>query len=150
MDWKSYLLSPKGRLARGKYWLAFLIYLGIGIIGVLIAVSLLGGRPDSDPAMIYAGIFGAIVYVAIAVSSIMIAIKRLHDRDKSGWWLLLFYGLPGILSSFAPKDNSAASLILNLVSLAFSVWALVELGFLRGTDGPNRFGPDPLQAFPQP
>jgi uncharacterized membrane protein YhaH (DUF805 family) len=47
--------------------------------------------------------------------------KRWHDRDKSGWWTLII-----------------------LVPIIGSIWLLVELGFLRGTDGPNRFGDDPL------
>jgi uncharacterized membrane protein YhaH (DUF805 family) len=35
---------------------------------------------------------------------------------------------------------------LALASVAISIWALVELGFLRGTSGPNDFGPDPLAS----
>jgi uncharacterized membrane protein YhaH (DUF805 family) len=49
--------------------------------------------------------------------------------------LLLFDGLTKGLSP---------PLILQLASLAVSIWALVELGFLRGTSGPNQHGPDPL------
>jgi uncharacterized membrane protein YhaH (DUF805 family) len=36
--------------------------------------------------------------------------------------------------------------LFNLASFAISIWAIVELGCLRGTDGPNTYGPDPLQA----
>lgn len=50
-----------------------------------------------------------------------IAIKRWHDRDKSGWWVLI-----------------------GLVPLIGPIWAIVETGFLPGTDGPNQFGADPL------
>jgi uncharacterized membrane protein YhaH (DUF805 family) len=39
---------------------------------------------------------------------------------------------------------SGLSMLVGLVSLAIAIWALVELGFLRGTDGPNQHGPDPL------
>ncbi|MEY4510364.1 MAG: hypothetical protein RLZZ450_2486 [Pseudomonadota bacterium] len=48
-----------------------------------------------------------------------LGVKRLHDRDRPSWWLLL---------SLVP--------ILN-------VWLLVEVGFLAGTPGANRYGPDP-------
>ena len=36
--------------------------------------------------------------------------------------------------------------ILNLLSLAVGIWALIELGILKGTTGPNQHGPDPLAA----
>ena len=49
--------------------------------------------------------------------------KRYHDRDRSGWWLLLI-----------------------LIPLLGPLWLIVVLGFLKGTEGENRFGPDPLQA----
>jgi uncharacterized membrane protein YhaH (DUF805 family) len=51
---------------------------------------------------------------------IAILIKRSHDRDRSGWFILLF-----------------------LVPL-LNLWPLIELLFLRGTIGSNRFGPDPV------
>jgi len=48
-------------------------------------------------------------------------VKRWHDHDKSGWWFLI-----GFVPIIGP------------------IWSLVMIGFLRGTVGPNRFGPDPL------
>jgi uncharacterized membrane protein YhaH (DUF805 family) len=58
----------------------------------------------------------------------------------------LFYFGPPILAAAqnSAEDGTLASLILGLGAFAVSIWALVELGFLRGTSGPNRFGPDPL------
>jgi uncharacterized membrane protein YhaH (DUF805 family) len=80
------------------------------------------------------------------VSALAIGIKRLHDRDRSGWWILLFYFGPSVLAAAqASTDAGFASLILGLGTFVISVWCLVELGFLRGTRGPNRFGPDPLK-----
>ena len=53
--------------------------------------------------------------------TIIVGIKRWHDRDKSGWWsLIAFIPLIGFL------------------------WVLIECGFLAGTSGSNRFGEDPL------
>ncbi len=57
-----------------------------------------------------------LIWPALAVS-----VKRWHDRGKSGWWVLL-----------------------NLLPVIGSLWALIDNGFLRGTPGPNRFGDDPL------
>jgi uncharacterized membrane protein YhaH (DUF805 family) len=43
------------------------------------------------------------------------------------------------------ESGTLASILLGLGAFAVSIWSLVELGFLRGTRGPNRFGPDPLK-----
>jgi uncharacterized membrane protein YhaH (DUF805 family) len=87
----------------------------------------------------------AIVLFPSLVSNIAIGVKRLHDRDKSGWWLLLFYPLPVVLDRIGSGAGSVGA-IFSLASFAISIWAIVELGCLRGTDGPNAYGPDPLQA----
>ena len=55
--------------------------------------------------------------------SLAIYTKRWHDRDKSGWWSLIMF-----------------------VPVVGALWFLIECGFLRGTDGPNRFGNDPLDS----
>ena len=54
-------------------------------------------------------------------SLIAIQVKRWHDRDKSGWWIFI-----------------------NIIPF-IGFWALIENGFLRGTEGKNRFGEDPLE-----
>ena len=61
------------------------------------------------------------INLVMTISSLAVSAKRWHDRDKSAWWLLL-----------------------PLIPLVGVVWTIVETGFLRGTPGPNRFGPDPL------
>jgi uncharacterized membrane protein YhaH (DUF805 family) len=138
MNFGNLLFSYEGRINRAKWWLGLLIYLvALLISGVLLVVPLLGI------------ILAVVVYIAVFVSSIMLGIKRLHDRDKSGWWLLLFIGAPvvlgGIQLAIDPYlEGGAAPMLLTLASLAISVWFVVELGCLRGTVGPNQYGPDPL------
>ncbi len=72
-----------------------------------------------------------------------LAVKRLHDRNKSAWWLLIFYLLPSILEGVG-KVADGVGIAFSFASIGLSIWALVELGFLRGTPGPNDYGPDPL------
>ena len=60
--------------------------------------------------------FAPFIWISFAVM-----VKRCHDRDKTGWFIFIM-----------------------LVPLIGPIWLLVELGFLRGTTGPNRYGPDPL------
>jgi uncharacterized membrane protein YhaH (DUF805 family) len=82
----------------------------------------------------------------ISFASLAVAIKRLHDRDKSAWWLLLFGLVPLILLNIAYHTGAVeVRLVLVLASLSIAIWFLLELGFLPGTAGPNRYGPDPLR-----
>ena len=79
------------------------------------------------------------IYVGVAISA-----KRLHDRDKSAWWLLLYYLVPGVLNGLAQDSYEGMNLVLNLIGHGISLWALIDLGFLRGTPGDNQYGSDPL------
>lgn len=133
VDLPSLLFTFDGRINRAKYWVAVVVYFVVMVVAAGLMFAL--------PGMIGIILMG-IVYLAATVSGIAVGIKRLHDCDKSGWWLLVFYVVPVILSTAA--TNLDRMLILNLASLAVSIWAIVQLGFLRGTVGANRFGPDPI------
>jgi uncharacterized membrane protein YhaH (DUF805 family) len=73
-------------------------------------------------------------------------IKRLHDRNKSGWWIVAFLIAPPLLRSIADRFDewSVVAVVLSLAAMVLTLWGFVELLFLRATSGPNRFGPDPL------
>jgi uncharacterized membrane protein YhaH (DUF805 family) len=161
------LFGFSGRANRGKFWLAVVLWIIFWAIAVLVcvlaAIVILGLHlPDSSLphdeliaryvrlAFDYLGLL--IVYIAFTVVSLIsgfaVGIKRLHDRDKSGWWILLFYVAPSVLGSIAnTSEQPLAGFVLGVASFAISIWGLVELGFLRGTVGPNRYGPDPLQPL---
>jgi uncharacterized membrane protein YhaH (DUF805 family) len=73
------------------------------------------------------------------------AIKRLHDRDKSGWWLLPFFVVPGLYEQFADRlPDSYLTIWCAWAAFALYLWGFVELYFLKGTNWTNRFGPSPL------
>jgi uncharacterized membrane protein YhaH (DUF805 family) len=80
------------------------------------------------------------------VSCFAICVRRLHDRGKSAWWLLVFVVAPvvlqvaGSLNTFA-SGPAVASMV---AALALSIWGFIELGCVPGTSGPNRYGLDPL------
>jgi uncharacterized membrane protein YhaH (DUF805 family) len=116
MDW--YLAVMKnytgftGRARRKEYWMFVLIYILIALI-----VGAIGGilGPKIANALIM------ILSLVHLLPSIAVGIRRLHDTDRSGWWLLL---------SFVP--------LANIVLLVFMA--------LEGTRGSNRFGADPKAA----
>jgi uncharacterized membrane protein YhaH (DUF805 family) len=147
MDWTSLLFSFHGRINRAKYWLAILIYVIVGLILGVIGLALGQG--------VVMQILGGIVELVALVSSLAIATKRLHDRGRSAWWLLMFYLLPSVLAGIGAaielsSGAMALGVIFTVAGLAIGIWAFVELGCLRGTIGPNPYGPDPLgpQAAP--
>ena len=81
-------------------------------------------------------------------------VKRLHDLNRSGWWAVAFYGVPYLYLNYIRlcfEDNIpiAAPTLVAILSVPVSVlgcWAIIELYFLMGTDGLNRFGRDPLST----
>ena len=76
-------------------------------------------------------------------------IKRLHDRDKSGWWIFPFYIAPPLLQRLWDwLDNPDLALLVSALAFGLGVWCFVELFCLKGASAPNRFGPDPLAPTP--
>ena len=143
MNWGHLFFNFSGRINRAKYWVAMLVYSAIYIV---LAIA----DYVTDNSAIYQAING-MLNIVIFISSLAVGVKRLHDRNKSGWYLVLFYIVPGILlvagiafGTFM-EDSIVMASILGLAAFAIGVWAFVELGCLRGTIGPNRYGPDPLE-----
>ena len=127
-----------GRANRAKYWLVAAV--NLAIIAVLTAVAIVGDAPAL-------WIVFFIVLLVLVVSSVAVSIRRLHDRGKSGWWVLVFIFVPGLLNGVGSRlGDPVPMIILSLAGFAISIWALVELGFLRGTQGDNAYGPDPLRG----
>jgi uncharacterized membrane protein YhaH (DUF805 family) len=142
MDWGHLFFKFNGRTNRGKFWIAMLVYAAINIV-----LAIFGYATDQSP--VFQAVNG-ILSIVILISSIAVGVKRLHDRDKSGWYLLLFYLVPGILATIAimvgtfMEDSTIIATLLGLLAFAICVWAFIELGCLRGTIGVNRYGPDPV------
>ena len=149
MNFGQLLFGFTGRINRGKYWLAALIYFIIGLV-----MATIGYFAEEAPAF---QALNAVVSIGTLISSIGVGIRRLHDRDKSGWWLLLFYLVPSLMAGIGAAfffygigaeagGSIIAGTIFLVIGIAVLIWAFIELGCLRGTLGPNRFGPDPLVA----
>lgn len=139
IDFAALLLSFDGRINRAQYWLATAVYLVIAGVAIAILFTMASG--------LIAFILAGLLSLAAIVSGVAVGIKRLHDCGKSGWWLLLFYLGPGLLSVAGVAGGAIAEPALgDLASLAIALWGITELGFRRGSAGPNRFGADPLAA----
>ncbi len=134
MDLKRLLFSASGRITRQTYWLSAIgLTVANGVLeGVAWAVTnptIADGhfRFSVETAGSLALLVLFVLTLVLGLAGLLISVKRCHDRGRSGWFLLA-----------------------SLIPLAGPIWVLVELGFLRGTVGPNRFGPDPLGGYGQP
>jgi uncharacterized membrane protein YhaH (DUF805 family) len=145
------LFSFSGRINRAKFWLAVLIYFIVSCVMLALAFTL--GVDGVYSMLSYA------VNVVVFISGLAVAAKRLHDRGKSAVWLLLFYILPtalitigvvlligGVLWGAGGETLYIAGAIMIVAAAAVMIWAFIELGCLRGTVGPNQYGPDPLEG----
>jgi Predicted membrane protein len=124
--------SYEGRLNRWPY---FLRYIGcivanfalVIILGIIAAIMSLFDTVIGYLIVLLISLVALVIGLAIIVFMLMQSIQRLHDLDKSGWYLLIR------LANFIP-------LIGWIIVLAFDLYLFLA----EGTAGPNRFGPDPL------
>jgi uncharacterized membrane protein YhaH (DUF805 family) len=139
-----FLFGAGGRINRAKYWRSILIYIGAGLMTAVILFTAAGIAAPLFILMV------VLVLVPWLLWGLSFTTRRLHDRDKSAWWLVIFYVVPGVLGQlaeaawFSGASGTVLHYILVLASLALTIWGFVETGCLRGTAGTNTYGPDPL------
>ena len=105
-------LDFQGRSPRSEYWWFFVFTIVLYLV-TMAAMAIL-------PIL---GIIFAIGFVVLIIPSLAVAIRRFHDIDKSGWWILV---------GFIP-----------LVGFILMIYFFTQ----KGTEGDNRFGPDPLAGM---
>ena len=174
MDWTRYLFRFDGRINRALLWQALLIVMLLaGVLGIIgEAINVFRGHRSAATTLIFSfdfnldelfnavdprsyrllasadrptlilKLFGTPLFLWIYLAT---AIKRLHDRDRSGWWIIPFFIVPGLFDQFSDLlPDSYWVLPFILPASILWLWGLVEMFCRRGTTGPNRFGPDPL------
>jgi len=134
------LFSFEGRIDQVRFWLIYLPIYGLSVLlvyGPLLSnIGLIFAGPvyvipfvlqvatANVGAGKVGGVFMMIACMCLLWVSLVLIVKRYHDRNKSGWWALIA-----------------------CVPIVGSFWQFIELGFFRGTGGSNRFGPDPLKSL---
>ncbi|MFY1694767.1 MULTISPECIES: DUF805 domain-containing protein [unclassified Solwaraspora] len=104
----------RGRARRAEYWWFVLFTAIVAVVASILDVTLGTGFEGEG-----IGVFYMIAILGIALPSLAVAVRRLHDTERSGWWVLI----------------SPVPLIGPLTMLIFTVQ--------EGSPGPNRFGPSP-------
>jgi uncharacterized membrane protein YhaH (DUF805 family) len=104
-----------------------------------------GPAPTLVPILFH--VLGMPIFIAGMWFVTAATVKRLHDRNRSGWWMIPFFIVPPLFNRFDDLlGDSWIVFFLGLVVFVLSIWSFVETFCLRGTRGPNRFGPDPLAS----
>jgi uncharacterized membrane protein YhaH (DUF805 family) len=139
MDWRYLLDSFHGRIGRQTFWIAML---AVGVANFFACYA--AQQIEGDQ-------LNAIVDLAFTYPEFAIAAKRGNDRDLPLWLVGIFFAASVLLDlvmvlGWGGTDEapSALSLVLAVPFTVVGLGLLVELGFRKGTPGPNRHGPDPL------
>ncbi|WBL78471.1 DUF805 domain-containing protein [Bradyrhizobium xenonodulans] len=175
MDWTWYLFRFDGRINRALLWQALLIVMLLACMLGMIdqAIKVLNGAStfafnlkldfdfgiddifnavdprayrllaSTDRAPLILKVLGTSLFLWIYLAT---AIKRLHDRDRSGWWLVPFFVVPALFDQFSdllPTESNWFVALAWIIHVPW-FWGLVEMFCIPGTSGHNRFGPDPL------
>jgi len=147
IDWATRPLKKyadfSGRAPRAEYWWFYLgmivAYLVAMIIDSLVGINLIGPY----------GLFTLILALGVIVPGLAATVRRLHDTNRSGWWILIAvvpYFIMGVMMGMAAASGSTTGMasagLVGLIALAGGIAMLVFM-VLPGTKGDNRFGPDP-------
>jgi len=137
-----------GRAPRAEYW-----WFVLAMVIVFVVLSIVESIVGLNKMIL--GVYGpltVLLWLAVLVPSLSVGVRRLHDTDRSGWWLLLMvpYGVAVVLMLRSMSAAAAAGTmpgfgaagILMLIGFACLITLLVFY-CLAGTPGDNRYGPNP-------
>lgn len=109
------------------------------------AIARLREGKEASPAHLVLTFFHAAGTLLFAWVYLATSVKRLHDRDRSGWWIAPFFVVPGLYAQFVDRlPDSWLMFPLALGAFVLMIWGFVEIYCLKGTRWTNRFGPNPL------
>jgi uncharacterized membrane protein YhaH (DUF805 family) len=135
----------EGRIPRRTYWIGIVIITLVGVPAVL-AGAFLGGSTGA-----------AIVNLFFLWCGFALSVKRAQDRNRHYLFVAAYFGLLALLTSVQASAAkpvtdkmmdpavAPAVVVVSLLFLGYFVFLFIELGCRRGTIGPNKYGPDPLQ-----
>jgi uncharacterized membrane protein YhaH (DUF805 family) len=133
-----------GRSRRKEYW-AYFLFAFVTLALVEVIEAKLGLSRAAGPSGVReGGRLGSIVMLVLAIPGLAVAVRRLHDSNRAGWWLalpaapILFWIL-----ALVGRFNSPALFKPVMAAIALSPLIVLGMMCLPGTKGPNRFGPDP-------
>jgi uncharacterized membrane protein YhaH (DUF805 family) len=134
-------LAFKGRIGRASYWgLTSLCMLAL--FASSLSVALTANYTSAPPVNVIAvvvAIVGVLIFFVMSMVLFGTGVCRLHDRGKSGFWIVLYYPVPFILAVLAIAPE-AQGIALNCIALAILGWAIIDLGILKAQPADNVYG----------
>lgn len=161
MAWQKYF-QFSGRSRRKEFWMFVLFNIIAGIILQILddilgtkygaTTPIITGEAFMDSMNIYlsqgTGILGTIYSLAVIIPNLALAVRRLHDVNRSGLWLLAII-IPSVISIasvflalLAPMIGGLIAMVCGLSILVLAILLLVWY-CTEGTAGPNKYGEDP-------
>jgi uncharacterized membrane protein YhaH (DUF805 family) len=148
------LFGFNGRLNRKPYWIGTVELMLAALIvasGVAAVFNIAGLAPEELLRAAHPWLTAFTLILAYPATAVFA--KRLHNRNKTGWLAALLI-VPMLVGTWLDPSGSVAQtpvihsiyMAASTMSIVVGIWFLVELGFLRGTPGDNRYGHDPLAA----
>jgi uncharacterized membrane protein YhaH (DUF805 family) len=159
-DWRAVFFGFNGRFNRGKYWLFSVLALAVTGFLTVLMIYMFPIPEEVIASLKSETLQEGIVYLVLVAPSVTflyissaISVKRLHDRNRSGWWAILYLGLPALLALIMGIAAGAKETLegwpaaLMIPYFILLIVTFVELACLKGTTGPNKYGPDPLAGL---
>ena len=134
--------SFHGRISRIEWWIGSVVLAIVGLAERWLFGSFTPKHLLSWPYTFW--------QLALLIPAAALFIKRLNDRDRPSWVgqtyvaMAIVFSLAPHLGLFILPNARGLGAILFWIYAPFGLWILVDMAFVRGTDGPNRHGPDPL------
>jgi len=153
-----------GRSQRKEYWMWILFVLfGSIVFGILDSILGAGGKSPLEPAPppnglmyvvdIMGGVLSTLFVLATFIPGIAVSVRRLHDLDRTGWWMLVtsapyLMGLILVVRGVTTGGVGGLAMVGGILMLLGGIAGIVMLVWFcsRGTIGSNRFGPDPIDT----
>ena len=121
-------MNFSGRASRSEYWYWVLFTTLAEIVTSIVGYGI--------GYQVTTSVFG----LAVLLPGLAVVIRRLHDFDRSGWWILLLFVPVAFVMFHRPAQRDDDRVYIPLISaIVLIVWYCT-----KGTEGPNRFGPDRL------
>jgi len=143
------LTTFHGRISRSAWWLAFAIVIAATVIGSLILDPGIWTADPPRPPAVALALWDLFLVAPMTAATV----KRFNDRDWPHWfgYALGTLGVALIAAEqrgfmIDPATSPASHHALFWCIAAVFALASIDNGLLRGTAGPNRYGPDPLSS----
>ncbi|HEX5184057.1 MAG TPA: DUF805 domain-containing protein [Allosphingosinicella sp.] len=140
-----------GRSRRMEYWMFALFQILLWLVFAIVAGAIVGAAlmsSDGLRALMAAGgsvmivlLLACLIWLALLLPALAVGVRRLHDTDRSGWWLGGFL-IVEFVSGFLRGSGSGLATVASIVAFVLAIVLLVFF-CLDGTKGPNKYGPDP-------